>query len=357
MNEWVALFLKIGFVLLLILQGVPVLIWLERKISAFIQGRVGPNRTALFGITAGGFFQPVADAIKLFFKEDITPTAVDRFLYFAAPILVFAPPVLAFAVIPFGNRIGDEHLQIANLPIGVLFAMSVMSIGVYGIAFGGWASHSKYSLLGGLRSSAQMISYELTLGLAIMLAIMLSGSVDMREIVNHQIEAGRGIFGWNVFGGGNLWLAPFGLLGAILFYAASLAENNRLPFDLPECEAELVAGYHTEYSSMKYAMFMLAEYAAMITMSALLTTLFLGGWHFPGITDPRDHSLGGGILSHLVFATKMGAILFTTIWIRWTLPRFRYDQLMNLGWKGLIPVSLANLACVAVIEVLTNPKH
>jgi NADH-quinone oxidoreductase subunit H len=259
------------------------------------------------------------------------------------------PPVLAFAVIPFGHRIGDEHLQIANPPIGVLFAMSVLSMGVYGIAFGGWASHSKYSLLGGLRSSAQMISYELTLGLAILLAIMLSGSVDLREVVLKQARDG-----WNVVGGGNWLLLPFGLVGAILFYSASLAENNRLPFDLPECEAELVAGYHTEYSSMKYAMFMLSEYAAMITMSALLTTLYLGGWHFPGITDPLDYSWWGGIKSHLVFAAKMGAILFTTIWIRWTLPRFRYDQLMNLGWKGLIPISLANVAIVAVIAVLTQ---
>jgi NADH-quinone oxidoreductase subunit H len=349
MNPWV--FAKIGFVLLLILQGVPVLIWLERKISAYIQGRVGPNRTKFLGIRAGGFFQPVADAIKLFFKEDITPSMVDRFLYFAAPVLVFVPPVLAFCVIPFGNRIGDEHLQIANLPIGVLFAMSVLSIGVYGIAFGGWASHSKYSLLGGLRSSAQMISYELSLGLAIMLAIMLSGSVDMREIVDHQI-----LHGWNVIGGDRWYLAPFGMLGAVLFYAASLAENNRLPFDLPECEAELVAGYHTEYSSMKYAMFMLAEYAAMITMSALLTTLYFGGWHFPGITNPADHSFWGGVISHAVFAAKMSAILVTSIWIRWTLPRFRYDQLMNLGWKALVPVSLANLAIVAVVEVLTAPK-
>ena len=349
MNAWTLA--KIGFVLLLILQGVPVLIWLERKISAFIQGRLGPNRTRFLGIRAAGFFQPLADAIKLFFKEDITPSMVDRFLYFAAPILVFVPPVLAFCVIPFGNQIGEEHLQIANLPIGVLFVMSVLSVGVYGIAFGGWASHSKYSLLGGLRSSAQMISYELSLGLSIMLAIMLSGTVDMRGIIQHQID-----HGWNLIGGGNLALAPFGIAGAILFYAASLAENNRLPFDLPECEAELVAGYHTEYSSMKYAMFMLAEYAAMITMSALLTTLFLGGWHFPGITDPGDHSLLGGLISHAVFAAKVGTILVVSIWIRWTLPRYRYDQLMNLGWKALVPAALANLAIVAVIEVLGGPN-
>ena len=194
-----------------------------------------------------------------------------------------------------------------------------------------------------------MISYELTLGLAILLAIMLSGSVDLRQVVLRQAE-----HGWNIIGGGNGFLLPFGVIGAILFYAASLAENNRLPFDLPECEAELVAGYHTEYSSMKYAMFMLSEYAAMITMSALLTTLYFGGWHFPGITRVDDYSLVGGILSHLVFAGKMGAILILSIWIRWTLPRFRYDQLMNLGWKGLIPISIANVGIVAVIAVLTD---
>jgi NADH-quinone oxidoreductase subunit H len=346
-NIWAPV--KMLFVIFLVLNGVPVLIWLERKISAFIQGRLGPNRTAIFGVKAGGFFQPLADAIKLIFKEDITPGMVDRFLYHLAPILVFAPPLLAFSVIPFGNRIGDEHLQIANVPIGILLVMSVLSVGVYGIAFGGWASHSKYSLLGGLRSSAQMISYELTLGLSIILAIMLSGTVDMRAIVERQIE-----HGWNVVGGGNWRLAPFGLFGAGLFYAASLAENNRLPFDLPECEAELVAGYHTEYSSMKFAMFFMAEYAAMITMSALLVTLYLGGWHFPGLTDPADHSWRGGILSHAVFAAKTGAVLLVSIWIRWTLPRFRYDQLMKLGWKALVPAALTNIALVAVIDVFTR---
>jgi len=346
-NIWAPV--KMVFVIFLVLNSVPVLIWLERKVSAFIQGRLGPNRTAIFGVKAGGFFQPLADAIKLIFKEDITPGMVDRFLYHLAPLLVLTPPLLAFCVIPFGNRIGDEHLQIVNLPIGVLFLMSVLSIGVYGIAFGGWASHSKYSLLGGLRSSAQMISYELTLGLSIILAIMLSGTVDMRGIVQHQIDNR-----WNILGGDNLFLAPFGIFGAGLFYAASLAENNRLPFDLPECEAELVAGYHTEYSSMKFAMFFMAEYAAMITMSAVLVTLYLGGWHFPGITDEHDHSWWGGILSHLVFATKAGAVLLVSIWIRWTLPRFRYDQLMKLGWKALVPAALTNLALVAVIEVFTG---
>ncbi len=354
-TEFLVVLAKIAFVLALVLQGVPVLVWLERKISAFIQGRIGPNRVAVFGVAAAGIFQPVADAVKLLFKEDIIPAKADRFLYLLGPLIVYAPPLLAFAVIPFGNEIHGVKLQLANLPVGILFVMSVLSIGVYGIAFGGWASNNKYSLLGGLRSSAQMISYELTLGLSIIAVIMLTGTVDLGRIVAHQ-HAGTPLLSWNLFGGGNLLLLPSGLVAGALFYTAGLAENNRIPFDLPECEAELVAGYHTEYSSMKFAMFFMAEYAAMITMSALFVTLFLGGWHFPGITNPADTSWLGGLLSHAVFAGKLGAVLVFTIWIRWTLPRFRYDQLMNLGWKVLVPVSLANLALVAVVGVLAGGR-
>ncbi|MBI4564874.1 MAG: NADH-quinone oxidoreductase subunit NuoH [Planctomycetes bacterium] len=340
---------KIVFVIALVLQGVPVLVWLERKISASIQGRIGPNRTAVLGLKAAGFFQPVADAVKLLFKEDVTPGAADRFLYQLAPLFVFVPPLLVFTVIPFGNRIGEEHLQVANLPIGVLFVMSVLSLGVYGVAFGGWASNNKYSLLGGLRASAQLISYELTLGLSIITIILMAGTVDMREIVARQTRSA--FLSWNLFGGGNLLLLPSGLVAGLVFYVAALAENNRLPFDLPECEAELVAGYHTEYSSMKFAMYFMAEYAAMITMSALFVTLFLGGWHFPGLVDPADTSWIGGLLSHGVFVAKMGAVIALYIWIRWTLPRFRYDQLMRLGWKVLLPIALVNLLVIAVIGV------
>jgi len=349
--------LKIAFVLVMLLQIVPVLVWLERKISAFIQGRYGPNRVAIFGVRLGGLFQPLADAVKLIFKEDIVPATADRFLYRLAPALVLIPPMIAFTVIPFGNKWGEEHLVVARVPVGILLLMSVLSIAVYGLAFGGWASNNKWSLLGGLRSSAQMISYELTLGLTIITAIMLSGTIDPVRIVEHQartsMEGGNelaGILRWNVFGGGNILLAPFGIIATVLFYVASLAENNRLPFDLPECEAELVGGYHTEYSSMKYAMFMQGEYIAMTTMSALLTTIWLGGWHFPYL--PVGNQWYHALISHAVFAGKVGALLILGIWIRWTLPRFRYDQLMNLGWKVLVPIALVNLALVGVIGVM-----
>jgi NADH-quinone oxidoreductase subunit H len=345
MTKWD--FAKIGFVLLMLLQIVPVLVWLERKISAYIQGRYGSNRVAVFGVKLGGFFQPLADAVKLIFKEDIMPSTVDRFLFRLAPTLVLIPPMVAFTVIPFGHKWGEEHLVVARVPVGILLIMSVLSIAVYGLAFGGWASNNKWSLLGGLRSSAQMISYELTLGLTIITAIMMSGSIDPVTIVERQAERG-----WNIIGGGSPLLAPFGVVAAILFYVASLAENNRLPFDLPECEAELVGGYHTEYSSMKYAMFMQGEYVAMTTMSALLTTIWLGGWHCPGV--PQGNLWWHALLSHGVFAAKVGALLILGIWIRWTLPRFRYDQLMTLGWKVLVPIALVNLAAVGVIGVLTQ---
>lgn len=339
---------KILFVMLLLLSAVPFLVWAERRISAGMQGRLGPNRVGPLGL-----FQPLADAIKFIFKEDIIPLHADRFLYVLAPTLVLIPPFIGFAVIPFANSLATEEglipMQVADLSIGILFLMSFLSVGVYGLAFGGWASNSKYSLLGGLRASAQLISYEVTLGLSIIAAIMLSGSIDLRMIVERQAV---GFLSWNIFGGGNLSLLPCGLVGCFLFYVAALAENNRLPFDLSECEAELVAGYHTEYSSMKFAMFFMGEYVAMILMSALMATLYLGGWSFPGLTDPNDHSWQGVILSFLVFAAKVGTILFLYIWIRWTLPRFKYNQLMDLGWKRLIPISLANVGWAALAGVL-----
>jgi NADH-quinone oxidoreductase subunit H len=240
--------------------------------------------------------------------------------------------------------------------VGVLFSMSVLSIAVYGLAFGGWASNNKFSLLGGLRASAQLVSYELALGLSIIAVLMISaghpnetlGTLDPRAIVERQIK-----YGWNIFGGGNLALALSGIVGFILFFISALAENNRLPFDLPECEAELVGGYHTEYSSMKFALFMMGEYVGMTVMAALMTTFFLGGWHLPGITNPNSHTLVAGLLSVGVFTGKVVAILFVYVVIRWTLPRFKYNQLMNLGWKRLVPLALANVMAVAVIGVLT----
>ncbi len=302
---------------------VPMLVLAERRISAWIQNRVGPNR-----VGPGGLLQPLADVVKLAFKEDLFPRQADRVLYSLAPVLAFLPPALAFAVIPIGRG-----LQIAHLDIGVLFAVSATSLGVYGISFGGWASNNKYSLLGGLRSSAQIISYEIAMGLSLVALLMVAGTVDLQKIVEGQ----QGILRWNLF---------YQPVAFIVFWTAAFAENNRLPFDLPECEAELVGGYHTEYASMRFAMFFLGEYIAMVTMSALLVTLFLGGWD-PGFFTLPD-GIFGTVLSVAVFSVKVLAILFIYIWVRWTLPRFRYDQLMHLGWKGLIPLSLLNITVTAV---------
>jgi NADH-quinone oxidoreductase subunit H len=341
---WIWFGAKVAFVLNFLMTSVPVLVILERRISAFIQGRLGPNR-----VGPQGLLQPVADIVKFLLKEEIIPLRADTWLFRLGPLLVFVPPAVGFAVIPWGNQIGDEKLQVVNLDIGILFVMSVLSVGVYGIALGGWASNNKYSLLGSLRASAQLISYELSLGLTLLLAVMMTGSIDPQGMVAYQIE-----HGWTVFGNGSLLRLPLGIVGFLMMYTCSLAENNRLPFDMAECEAELVGGYHTEYSSMKFAMFMMGEYVAMVLMSGLITTLFLGGWHLPFVTDPADHSWLGGALSVGVFTAKVYAILFTTIWIRWTLPRFKYNQLMDLGWKALLPLALVNVAAMALIGVLVE---
>lgn len=338
--------LKILVVVGLIFAIVPILVYFERKISAWIQWRVGPNRVGPFGL-----LQPLADGIKFIFKEDMIPGNADKFLFVIAPILVFLPPAIALAVIPFGNQItldynlfgyalqGTVNLQVADLDIGILFILAVLSLGVYGLAFGGWASNSKYSLLGGLRASAQMIAYEISLGLSVIAVVMTADSVNLREIVYAQSNS---FFHWNLF---------YQPLAFFIFCIAAFAENNRLPFDMAECEAELVGGYHTEYSSMKFALFFLGEYVAMISMAALIVTLFLGGWSLPGVIDPTDTSLLSGLLSLLVFATKTGIILFIYIWVRWTLPRFKWQQIMHLGWKVLIPLSLVNLVFTAVIII------
>ncbi len=348
-----AIAVKIAFVIGFFVLGLtPGMVIVERRLSAWMQGRIGPDRVGPLGL-----LQPLADAIKFIFKEDIIPDDCDRLLYVLAPVMVLVPPALGLIVIPFGNYIGSEPLQVANLSIGVLFSMSVLSIAVYGLAFGGWASNNKYSLLGGLRASAQLVSYELALGLSIIAVLMIAagnkhelmGTLDPREIVERQVR-----HGWNIVGGGNWLLIPSGVIGFILFFVAALAENNRLPFDLPECEAELVGGYHTEYSSMKFALFMMGEYVGMTVMACLMTTFFLGGWHLPGLTRLNDHSALGGLISVGVFVGKVVAILFVYVIIRWTLPRFKYNQLMNLGWKRLVPLALANVAVVAVIGVLTQ---
>jgi NADH-quinone oxidoreductase subunit H len=351
--------LKIGFVIGFFVLGlVPLLVIIERRLSAWMQGRYGPNRVdlpwlgRLGGILPSGLGHPLADAIKLLFKEEIIPEGADKFLFCAGPLLVLVPPALGMIVIPFGNQIGDVPLQVANLSVGILFTMSVLSVAVYGLAFGGWASNNKFSLLGGLRASAQLVSYELALGLSIIAAIMLSETVDPAQMV---LKQAKGIGHWNVFGGGDWHMAPFGILAFILFFVSALAENNRLPFDLPECEAELVGGYHTEYSSMKFSVFMMGEYVGMILMSSLMVTFFLGGWSFPGITDPENHGVFAGLLSVGVFVAKIMAILVFYVVIRWTLPRFKYNQLMDLGWKRLVPLALANVLAIAVVGVLTSP--
>lgn len=325
------------------MHAVPLMVYAERRIASLVQDRVGPNRVGPLGL-----LQPVADAIKLIMKEDLIPAGVDRGLYVAGPLLAMIPAALAFVVVPFGNAItvwGQTlRLQVSDANVGILFVLAATSLGVYGLAFAGWASNNKFSLMGSLRASAQLISYEIAMGLALIAVLMISGTVSMNEIVMQQAnQRWLGILpGWNIF------CQP---LAFLIFWIAVYAENNRLPFDLPEAESELIGGYHTEYAGMRFGMFFMGEYLAMVTMSAVTVTLFLGGWHFPGIVDAYDTSLWNGVLSMVVFAVKTALLLFVAIMVRWTLPRFRYDQLMNLGWNVLIPLALLNIIVTGVLTV------
>ncbi len=327
--------LKAVIIFGVLLQIVPLLVYFERRICAWIQDRIGPNRVGPVGI-----LQPLADVIKLAFKEDLTPQGADKWIYRLAPVLVYAPAVLAFTVIPVGI-----DLQVATFDIGVIFLFTISGFSVYGLAFGGWASNNKYSLLGGLRASAQMISYEVAMGLSIIAILMTAETVDLNEIVRQQWGAGTlGLIEWNLF------QQP---IAAVVFMIAAFAETNRLPFDLAECEAELIGGFHTEYTGLKFATFFMGEYVAMITMSGLMITLFLGGWSVPWVEIPTDDpSIMDIALSVGFFTVKLFALLFFYIWTRWTLPRFRYDQLMRIGWKVFIPVSLANIGLTAIAGVL-----
>jgi NADH-quinone oxidoreductase subunit H len=306
----------------------------ERRILGFIQGRLGPNR-----VGPGGLLQPLADLIKFIFKEDIVPDKSTRFVYFLAPVIVTTTALMSLIVYPFGPEIhmpilGSVHLVIARFDVGLLYVLGVTSVGVYGIALAGWSSNNKYSLMGGLRSSAQMISYELALGLGLIGVILQSGSLDLYSIVEQQ--AGHlGFTGWNI-----IWVQP---LGFLIYLIAAIAETNRVPFDLPEAETELVAGFHTEYSAMKFALFFLAEYVNMFTVSMLATTLFLGGWNGPFV-----HQLPW--LGVFYFLGKVMLFLFLYIWLRGTLPRFRFDQLMNFGWKFLVPAAIINIVLTATIQ-------
>jgi NADH-quinone oxidoreductase subunit H len=332
--------LKVAVVTVIFLMAVAYTVLLERKLVGRIQNRWGPSRVGPFGL-----LQPLADGLKLFLKEDLMPTAVFRPLFILAPIIALSCALISIGVIPFGENIrwhGVDMFQIADLNIGLLVILGVTSIGVYGIALSGWSSNNKYSLLGSLRSSAQMVSYELALGLSVIGIVLRTGSLRLRDIVNLQNT--HGILSWNVFGG-------FQFVAFFIYLCAAFAETNRTPFDLPEAESELTAGYHTEYSSMKFAMFFMAEYANMITVGCVATVLFLGGWSSPfGDLLP---AIGGPVVQALLpvfwFVLKVFSFLFLYVWVRGTLPRFRYDQLMGFGWKYLLPIAIVNVMATSLV--------
>ncbi len=328
--------IKSAITLFVLLTAVAYTVWLERKVVGHMQNRWGPTRVGPFGL-----LQPAADGIKFLFKEDLTPPHVYKPLYIAAPLIAVIFALTSIAVIPIGNSITiagySIPLQVTDVNIGLLLVLGVTSMGVYGVALAGWSSNNKYSLLGGLRASAQMVSYEISLGLSLVGVLIMAGSFSLRDIVNSQ---GGHFWGfiprWNIFHGQ--------FIGFFVYLMAAYAETNRIPFDLPEAETELVAGYHTEYSAMKFAMFFMAEYANMITVACLATLLFFGGWHGPVFGPPILQAL----LPVFWFMAKVFVFLFIYIWVRGTLPRFRYDQLMAFGWKFLLPLALVNLVATAI---------
>ena len=312
---------------------------IERKMAGFFQDRLGPSRAGPWGL-----LQPLADGIKLFFKEEFMPNTADKFLYILGPSLTMLIALLTSAVIPWGPDIminGTIYaLQVADINIGILYVFAVVSIGVYGIMIGGWASNNKYALLGAVRASSQMISYELAMSLSIIAVVMMSGSLSMKEIVAQQ----QGI-NWNI------WYQP---LGFLIFLICAFAETNRSPFDLPECETELVGGYHTEYSSMKLGFYLFAEYINMFISGAVIATLFFGGYHVPFIDRLGLSQNAMAIVGFLVLFLKITFFGFLFMWIRWTLPRFRYDQLMGMGWKKLIPLAILNVLVTGVVILLNQ---
>ena len=331
----VASAIKVFVVFNLIMVGVALLTLLERRVCAWMQDRLGPNR-----VGPQGLFQPAADGLKNFLKEETSPAMADKALFTLAPIVSFVPALLTFGVIPFAaplpTKWGVVPMVVADLPVGFLYILAISSLGVYGIVLAGWASNNKYALLGGLRASAQMISYEIALGMSTVAVILLAGNVTLSQVIAQQQ---RGL--------------PFVIpltIAFVIFFISAFAETNRLPFDLPEAEGELIAGYHTEYSAMKFSMFYIAEYSNMVTASALMATLFFGGWDIPFTSwdSTGEPSVLKTVLTLLSFSAKTFFFLFTYIWVRWTLPRFRYDQLMALGWKVLLPLSLIYITLLAV---------
>src|SRR5881409_2177525 len=335
----------IGIIFVVILPMVSYAVYAERRISALIQDRVGPNR-----VGPSGLFQPVADAVKFLLKEDFTPAHVNTFYYWLAPCLAMVPAIATIAVVPFGSTLFGVPMVIADINVGVLYVFAIASLGVYGIVIAGWASNSKYPFLGGVRSSSQIISYELSLGLAVIPIFLLVGNLRLTSVVRYQIE-----HGWFIAPFVGDWMNPWKwllsipmIISFLVFLVAIFAETNRLPFDLPEAEQELAGGYNIEYSSVKFALYFLGEYAAMITGSAVIVTLFFGGWHFPGIPDGSRGWIFG-VINIAVFFAKVAIMIFIFMWVRWTLPRFRYDQLMRLGWLFFFEIALVNIFVAAWI--------
>ncbi|MEC9002208.1 MAG: NADH-quinone oxidoreductase subunit NuoH [Planctomycetota bacterium] len=339
------LFIKITIVIGGLMTAAAYFVLLERRIAAWVQDRVGPNRVGipLTRIRLFGLGQPLADGLKMIFKEEYTPRQVDRRLYVLAPLLILTAALSVFAVIPFGSAVnaGGYSIELSIIPglnVGLIYIFALSSIAVYGVILGGWASNSKYSFLGGLRSSAQLIAYELPLGLGILGIILASSSLDLETIMAHQAESG-----W--------WYAFTQPLGCLVFVIAAFAEAARLPFDLPECEQELIGGYHTEYAGIKLLLFLVAEFIHMITASFLIVILFLGGWHFWGITgtDPVATSWGMALLRVLVLFTKVFLVIVFFMLVRWSWPRFRFDQLMGLAWKVMLPLGILNFVVVSIL--------
>ena len=337
-------FLIYKFILVLIIFGITLLVamystYAERKVAAFLQDRLGPNRAGIFGI-----LQPLADGVKMFMKEEIIPNVSNKFLFVLGPSVAMLTACMTGVVIPWGQSLfiaGNEYpLQITDVNIGILYLFGVVSIGVYGIMIGGWASNNKYSLLGAIRASSQMISYEVAMGLSIIALVMMTGTLSIKEIAAQQPSAH-----WNIF---------YQPLGFFIFLICAFAETNRAPFDLPECETELVGGYHTEYSSMKLGFYLFAEYINMFISSAIISTLYFGGYNFPFLHNMGLSANWITVFGTIIFFCKIFFFIFFFMWIRWTIPRFRYDQLMNLGWKILIPLSLLNILITGAVMLLNQ---
>ena len=340
-NEQFAIFSLLKIVIAVFAVVLPMVAYsvvAERRISAWIQDRIGPNRVGPFGL-----LQPAADGLKFILKEDFTPAYARKVYFWLAPAVAMVPALLTLAVIPFGSQLGSQKAVIADLNVGILFTFGIVSLSVYGIVLAGYASNSKYPFLGGIRSSAQMISYEIAMGLSVVPVFMLVGDLNLSAVIDYQ-KSGA-------------WLILKQPIAFVIFLVAAFAETNRLPFDMPEAESELVGGYHTEYSSMKFALFFLGEYAAMIAVSAMMVVLFLGGWTLPfaGLNETAT-SLGMGLLQVGIFIGKLLLFMGLFIWVRWMLPRFRYDQLMNIGWKRFVPLAIANIVVTAIYLYLTHGK-